>query len=169
MAGWTVTVLDGATPWLAAAAAAMPDFRRPLTNCGQHLQKSFVRQFQVEGVPHWQPLATSTLMRRRGVKKAVRSKHPAKGALARILQDTGRLRSSYISRTALGSIYALQPTRLTIGSNLVYSRIHQHGGWAGRNLATFIPARPLAILDEDVKQFRKIFEWHARRALGQQQ
>jgi phage gpG-like protein len=58
---------------------------------------------------------------------------PLKSRKGKILQDTGHLRDS-IS-------YKVQPSNLLIGTEVVYGRIHNRGGWAGRGRKTFIPKR----------------------------
>lgn len=171
MSGFRVTVIDSASPLLAVAIKALPDFRRPLINCGQHMYRSFVRQFQAEGIPPWLPITDQTFLRRRKVRDYLRARAAGraprhKGSLAKILQDSGRLRRSYISRAADKNIYVLEPARLTIGSNVEYAAIHQYGGWTGRDGATWIPSRPLNILDSDREEFVRIFREHVKRSFG---
>lgn len=43
------------------------------------------------------------------------------------------------------------------GSGLKYAWIHQKGGWAGRNHASYIPARPQTIQKQDIDTIRKMF------------
>ena len=115
MAGITVSVVDKVSPALARAVARIGDCRKPLSLAGMAVQRSFTRQFAASGTPPWKPLAKSTVRGRR--KKS-----------SRPLQDTGRLRRSYTSRAGLGSIWALSPLELRVGSNLEYAAIHQAGG-----------------------------------------
>jgi phage virion morphogenesis protein len=61
-----------------------------------------------------------------------------------VLIDTGRLMNSIT--------YGVTPSKLVLSSNLVYSRIHQLGGQAGRGRRVTIPARPyLAFQEEDLQ------------------
>lgn len=117
--GVTIQVFDSASPLLARAAASIGNYERPLALAGMVLSRSFVKQFAASGVPVWVPLAASTVARRR--------KHSS-----RPLQDTGRLRRSYTAKSSLGSIYELTKLSLTMGSNLPYAAIHQHGGIISR-------------------------------------
>ena len=85
----------------------------------------------------WQPLAASTLERKRD---------------GRILVDGDVLRKSITVRAATRS----GNPSLRMGSNLVYARIHQLGGKAGRGLSVMIPARPyLGYSEEDLKDIRR--------------
>ena len=53
--------------------------------------------------------------------------------------DTGRLRASIVA----GTPYKRGDSWMTrIGTNVVYGRIHEFGGFAGRNRSVRIPARP---------------------------
>lgn len=67
----------------------------------------------------WKPLSSATLKKSKGLKKK--------------LVDKGKLVNSIsTSHTAKSA---------SIGTNVVYARIHQYGGKAGRNHKTIIPAR----------------------------
>jgi len=59
-------VLDSVNPILAHAIRSMSDCKPPLRTAGAYLYRSFVRQFQAEGVPRWKPHATETYLRRVG-------------------------------------------------------------------------------------------------------
>lgn len=48
--------------------------------------------------------------------------------------------------------YRVEPTRLTLGSGLVYAAIHQFGGQAGRGLKVTIPQREYLGLSEADRQ-----------------
>jgi phage virion morphogenesis protein len=75
------------------------------------------------------------------------------------LVDTGRLRGS------IG--YEASPSQVSVGSNLVYSRIHQLGGKAGRGRAVTLPARPyIGISEEDLQEARAILVEHFVDAFG---
>ena len=67
----------------------------------------------------WKPLSSATPKKSKGLKKK--------------LVDKGKLVNSIsTSHTAKSA---------SIGTNVVYARIHQYGGKAGRNHKTIIPAR----------------------------
>jgi len=75
------------------------------------------------------------------------------------LVDTGRLRGS------IG--YEASPDQVVVGSNLVYARIQQLGGKAGRNHAVELPARPyLGVSDDDIDEARAILADHLVGILG---
>lgn len=103
------------------------------------LQGATEDAFQHERSPdgaQWQDLAKATAMAfvtkgRKGKNgkrtgRKVRGQHP-------ILQVTGRLAASVVT--------FVTPKQASIGSNLIYARIHQQGGMAGRGRAVSIPRR----------------------------
>jgi phage gpG-like protein len=92
------------------------DLRPLLIGLGTMAMSEFDKNFRAEGRPKWTPLKPKTLYRRR-----------KSGRGAEILNDQGTLRQS-LSQGRTGNIYRLEPRSLTIGSNLVYARIHQFGG-----------------------------------------
>ena len=150
------------------------DLQPALKRCGIVMTRSFALNFKQEGRPsHWRPLSANTIAGRR------------KGS-SRILQDTGMLRMSTISRTAPGNIYHLSRNMLKMGSNLKYAVYHQFGtqpyiirprnakvlrftvAGTGRSRKRIVfakvvhhpglPARPFVVIqDEDVKAMREIF------------
>ena len=65
-----------------------------------------------------------------------------------------------------GSIgYEASPASVSVGSNLVYARIHQLGGKAGRKHAVTLPPRPyLGFSEEDIKEARAILAEHLAAA-----
>lgn len=76
---------------------------------------SFAKNFKQQGRPTpWKGLAPSTIAARR------------KGS-SRILEDTGRLRMSVMSRTAPGNIFRMSKDSLVMGSNLIYAQWQQEG------------------------------------------
>lgn len=95
--------------------------------------------------------------RRGGILRAL---HP------KILQDTGKLRRTYTTKAGAGSVYNLEAFRLSIGSQLVYSAIHQRGGWSGKGHRSFIPSRPLNVLREDRDEVKRILERHVMKAFN---
>lgn len=77
-----------------------------------------------------------------------------------ILRDTNRL---YQSLT-----YEVHADGVAVGSNVVYSAIHQFGGQAGRGRKVTIPARPyLGLGDGDVPILEGVMIDHIERALAQ--
>jgi len=127
---------------LARVAATVADSRSLFQYvCLIALEQMVSTAFRAQG-PGWAPLSPVTLRRRR------------KGSSA-ILQDTGRLRNSIVSRGA-GSLFSLQPTSMEVGSNLVYAATQQFGRPDNRFYNTPkgrpapIPARPFLPTAEDV-------------------
>lgn len=119
--------------------------------------------FETEGGrKKWKPLAWRTLvgrgkkqskvLREKGIaftsgKRAGQFRPQFASLLSghRILQVTGRLKRSAVTRA--------WRTGCQIGSNLVYARIHQLGGKAGRGRKVTIPARPfLQVWPEDLEE-----------------
>lgn len=62
----------------------------------------------------------------------------------KILQDTGVLKESIISRNN-------KVNKVSIGSNLSYAPIHQFGGKAGKGGKSIIPARPYLPVSKEGK------------------
>jgi phage virion morphogenesis protein len=72
---------------------------------------------------------------------------PSKKASGQTLVDSGRLKAS------VG--YEASEDVVAVGTSVVYGRIHQDGGQAGRNHATTIPARPyLGVSEEDKEELK---------------
>ncbi|MDA2916450.1 phage virion morphogenesis protein [Nitrospinae bacterium AH_259_B05_G02_I21] len=116
------------------------DLSVPLRAGGVHMMGSIRRNFKVGGRPKkWTPLKPATLK--------------AKAPKTKILIDSARL---------MGSItFKVGRDRLDVGTNLIYARIHQRGGQAGRGLATTIPARPYSIFQEsDVRVIGRFIGEH---------
>ena len=77
----------------------------------------------------WKPLSSATLKKSKGLKKK--------------LVDKGKL---------VNSIHTSHTTKsASIGTNVVYARIHQYGGKAGRNHKVIIPARPFIPISKEDK------------------
>ena len=94
------------------------------------------REESPDGAP-WAPLAAATLARKKD---------------ARILIEGDVLRKSITVRL---SALKTNPS-LRMGSNLVYARIHQLGGKAGRGRSVTIPARPyLGYSEADRQDIRR--------------
>ena len=72
------------------------------------------------------------------------------------LQDERRLYKSIVTDAS--------PLRATIGTNLVYSAIHQLGGKTGRNESVDMPARPyLGMSRDDARELEDLVFDHIRR------
>lgn len=151
-----VTVHNTMEGFLDAMSARCTDLRPALRRCGLALQRSFMEQFRVSGVPPWKPLSLATIMGRRRGRSKRRDVEP------RPLIDTGLLRRSYTSRAGYANIWREGPDWLTIGSNVEYAGKHQHGVEKTPNNPG-IPARPLRILLSDVLRFREIITDWVRR------
>jgi phage gpG-like protein len=103
----------------------------------------FKTQADPDGKP-WKPLSVST--KRARARRAAGGRTYTKNGRrttaaftraylsAQILLDTGRLRASIVS--------VFNAREAIVGSNLIYARIHQLGGQAGRGRRVTIPARP---------------------------
>lgn len=106
-------------------------------------QKRFDRQRGPHG-RRWEPLSPATLKRRKSLSR---------GGIHPILIQRGHLKGSIT--------YQVAGRTLTVGSNMVYARIHQLGGQAGRGHSVTIPARPYLDWDhEDELNARKIVLRH---------
>lgn len=108
-------------------AATALDARRIATAIGFRLVAWVDENFQDEGrEPKWAPLKASTLARRR---KA--------GAGAKILQDTGRMKQSFVPGGRDGA-YFIGPDYVSVGTKVAYAPTHELG-----SLERKIPARPM--------------------------
>lgn len=119
------------------ATNGISDTQGLMTKIGQAMKSQTVRRFQAGVSPEgeaWEPV--------KNPRKDSKGR-PRKGT-AKPLVDTGRLRNSISVSTA--------PTEVHVGSNVVYARIHQLGGQAGRGRKVTIPARPYLGLSEDDQQ-----------------
>lgn len=116
------------------------DLSIPLRAGGVHMMGSIRRNFKVGGRPKkWTPLKPATLK--------------AKAPKTKALIDSARLMGSVVFKESRD--------RLDVGTNLVYGRIHQFGGQAGRGLATMIPARPYLVFQEsDVRVIARFIGEH---------
>ena len=132
---------------------------RFLKLAGEVIHAETMHAFQHERSPEgkrWPRLAQSTIDgRKKGRRKTLKTiggtgaKHAfARGVFTggkrkgqqweqayKILQDEGILRGSIVQK------YSRIPPYVAVGSNLVYSRIHQTGGKTGRGHAATIPKR----------------------------
>lgn len=105
-----------------------------MASVGEALVSSTLKRFDAEESPDgqkWQP-----------------SKRAAAES-GKTLTDTARLRKS-IDYAATGS-------KVMVGSNVVYARIHQMGGKAGKGHKLAIPARPyLGVSKDDAEEVKAI-------------
>ena len=103
-----------------------------------------------DGQP-WQSLAASTIEKKR--KKG-------KGHMGTLMQRPQLLNSIVFQDADEDSV--------SIGSNMVYARIHQKGGFAGRGKKVAIPARPyLGISAHEMKLLKeKLALWIGKLAAG---
>jgi phage virion morphogenesis protein len=114
----------------ALSKAAMPDLRKIAEFAGGELDYISKKAFEQEKDPvagiGWKPLKAP---RRNG------STHP-------ILNAGGQLKRSLMWE-------AYSDGSVIFGSNMVYARIHQQGGQAGRGHTSLIPARPYMGVPQD--------------------
>lgn len=101
----------------------------PMKQGADLMMESIASNFSSGGRPAWVPLSAKYLARK-----------VAKGYSSTPLTRTGDLKAS------IGSEVNSMGFRL--GTSLPYSRIHQKGGNAGRNHASFIPKRPYLVFQE---------------------
>lgn len=145
------------------------NFRPVLQNFGEHMMTSITRNFEEQGRPEpWKPLSPATKIarwRRRnrgksmytgGKRQRMTTRAYAFMTGMKILQDTAALKRSIHRHITANA--------LEIGSALVYARIHQKGGQAGRGRKVRIPARPFLVFqDEDEREFLDMVEDHIAR------
>lgn len=129
---------------------------------GQTIRTSVVKNFELGGRPEWPPTTLLSLLI--GRKIAGKETHTVRGRRAlfreheqkKTLVDSGRLRNTV---TVLAG-----PGQVQVGTNLIYGRIHQLGGKAGRGLKVTIPARPyLAIQPEDRTEIGRLLVRYLER------
>lgn len=109
--------------------------RRPLMRRLSGIMLHAVEEnFEQEGRPKWARLSPKT----------IKARHKRGYWPGQILQVTGRLAGSI-------STYS-DNDQAVVGTNVVYARIHQLGGKAGRGRKVEIPARPfLKLTDQDIE------------------
>lgn len=147
---------------LREAPRKLADKKNLLDAIGNMLVSSTMKRFQDEEGPDgtkWEPSGRTweAGLARKGRKatekqKAVKNRAET-GKFGKTLQDTGRLRSSvtFEPRTTKNEVY--------VGSNVIYARIHQLGGKAGRGKKVTIPARPyLGISKEDQEEAMELLK-----------
>jgi len=128
------------------AISNLSDTQTLMTKIGVAMKGRTIRRFQKGVSPEgevWEPV--------KNPRKDSKGR-PRKGK-ASPLVDTGRLRNSIsFSATQLD---------VFVGSNLVYARIHQLGGQAGRGRKVTIPARPyLGLSEEDQQEIKALVQEH---------
>ena len=117
------------------ASAKFGDSKKALmASVGEALVSSTIKRFDAEESPDgqkWQP-----------------SKRAAAES-GKTLTDTARLRKSID--------YAATASKVMVGSNVVYARIHQMGGKAGKGHKLTVPARPyLGVSKEGMEEVKAI-------------
>lgn len=116
----------------AAKSKAANTKKALMANVGEALVSSTIMRFDAEQGPDGQKWKPS--------KRAA-----AEGG--KTLTDTARLRKSID--------YAATPAKVMVGSNVVYARIHQLGGKAGKGVT--LPARPyLGVSKDDMEEVKAI-------------
>jgi phage virion morphogenesis protein len=146
------------------------DRRNLLKIAGVIMHASIMQTFRDEGSPRgsWAPLASwirpgavNRISFRQGRVTRGRTLNPQLRPGKKILIGTGRLRNSIHQ--------AIDGARLSIGTNLVYARIHQLGGMAGRRRKTRIPARPyLVFRPEDPAKIQKAMEVYIQSQINKE-
>lgn len=159
---------------LAGIARRAGDLTPAMQAIGEGLVTSTLQRFETETDPTgrpWRPLSIETILRRIavGVKRQkkrpgkdgkmvpygeavkFRSAHDAKGEMSRqSAQRLARLKILQVLGHLRGSIHRVAGRdQVEVGSNLVYARIHQYGGQAGRGRKVTIPPRPFLGVDAD--------------------
>lgn len=119
----------GVSPMMQALVGRYSDLTPLMDDFGQVLENSTVERFETNIAPDGSPWLPSERVLK------------AQGS-AKILVDKADLRNSITTEPSAREVQ--------VGSNLPYAAIHQSGGQAGRNLATYIEPRPyLGISEED--------------------
>jgi phage virion morphogenesis protein len=118
----------------ALSKASMPDLEAIARFAGGELSDISAKAFRTESDP-------ASGAKWAAIKPREKSaKHP--GTTSPILRDRGHLMDS-LTYEAFGDGSVL------FGSNMVYARIHQQGGAAGRGHKSLIPARPYMGVPQD--------------------
>lgn len=119
---------------LSKAAHKMGDTQALMESIGEALVSSTLQRFQDEEDPTGQKWPKSKRAEQDGGKT---------------LTDTSRLRSSID--------YAVTSSKVVVGSNVKYARIHQKGGKTGKGHAVDMPPRPyLGVSAEDREEVQAI-------------
>ena len=121
----------------------MVDLTVPMKQAAILMMGSIQKNFDTSGRPTpWIPLAASTL------KQKIR-----KGYSSRPLIRSGGLRQSIASQSGKMS--------MSLGTSIIYGRIHEYGGLAGRNKSAKIPPRPYLLFQrQDLERIRDLIINH---------
>lgn len=133
------------------------DLRPAFREIGEIVRSSVIKNFQTGGRPEkWIPTKIRSIYQAYAGRKtrsgARRKAYTLRGRLTKGFERYTSGKKTLIDRARLqNSITAHAETdRVVLGTDLVYARIHQLGGMAGRNNKVKIPARPyLLVQDED--------------------
>jgi len=150
------------------------DLKPAFREIGEIVRSSVIRNFQVGGRPdRWEPTRIRSIYQAYTGKKTKsgenRKAYTIRGRLTKnfnryssgrkTLIDTARLQNSVTARP--------EADRVIVGTNVIYARIHQLGGMAGRNKKVKIPARPyLLVQDEDWPQIKTRLIEHLKEGTG---
>ena len=122
------------------------DLRIPLKQSGILMLSSIDKNFRAEGRPKkWAPLSPMTIAMRR-----------KKGRGAKILQDTGRGKSSIVYKVVSNQ-------KVQIGTNLDYMRIHQEGGSIKMPARDIYPVKARALHWVDPNTGEDVFAMHVHQ------
>jgi phage virion morphogenesis protein len=153
-----------------ALALRMGDYAPVLQQFGLAMLRSVEKTFQAGGRPNrWVPWALSTSWREtrsvllKSGKVSSSAKRTGRARTGKVLIDTARLKNSITA-----SLAGTGPSSvLRIGSNVIYARIHQLGGRAGRGHKSLIPARPyLVVQAEDLELLKRMVREHLTGSAG---
>jgi len=128
---------------------ARPAFRA----IGEIVRSSVIRNFQEGGRPKkWEPTKIKSIYRAYlGKGKKKRKAYTLKGGFTKGFTRYTAGKKTLIDRARLQNSVTVRalPGKAIIGTSLVYARIHQLGGKAGRNKKVKIPARPYLLVQEE--------------------
>jgi phage gpG-like protein len=153
-------IVDTLSPFLAQMAARVKDPDTPLAAIGELMVASTQKNFEQQGRPtKWPALSPATVLSRLGGRRALTKKGTLKQASARRLAGLMML---IISGRLLRSItYAvdLAARAVSWGTNVIYARLLNFGGTAGRGHKVRVPAREYihAPFEEDWREIERMF------------
>lgn len=157
--------LDGVLNRLERLKGGLQDLSPFLSQAGQVVVESSLRNFEVGGRPKWAPLSSVTLLLRGKGRSGFRI-HKRDGNKGRVtkaafdtyiagaqtLRDTGILMASIGSKSGQG-IYKLEKDSITIGTAVKYAAAHQDEegvkSTKGFIKGKRIPARPFMLLQPE--------------------
>lgn len=115
--------------------------------------KDIQQHFRDERGPHgkWPSLSPNTVSaRRKGSGRTGKRRSKIKSKFkTRMLQDTGRLRNSFMPT---GGRRRFLPNSVVLFTDVEYAGIHNFGGKAGRNQSVKIPKREFMWISESAKR-----------------